>query len=245
MTHTIKSVIKTSFLDWRGKISTVLFLGGCNFRCPYCHNKDLVLYPQNINNIPLNNVINIILHNHGWVDGIVITGGEPTLNPHYLTHLTHTLRKTGLPIKLDTNGSHPAILEYLIENSLIDYVAMDFKAPLRDDAYALCSGIHHPPLPKIKQSIHTLLKHKIDYEFRITVCPTLLSTNDILSMAQSIDGAKKLTLQNFRPHNTLNPSFETIPPYSKTRLNNLRKITLPYVQECTIVAPQPINKEIP
>ncbi|MGA1868837.1 MAG: anaerobic ribonucleoside-triphosphate reductase activating protein [bacterium] len=232
----IKSVIKTSFLDWRGKICAVLFLGGCNFRCPYCHNKELVICPQEMENVSFDEVTRIIMKNPDWIDGVVITGGEPTLDPE-LIPLIEAIRDMDLLVKIDTNGSCPHILESLIERNLIYYIAMDFKAPLEKDVYALCSGINSPPISKIKQSIDLLLQNKVDYEFRVTLCPSLLGEREILAMAHSIKGARRFTLQNFRAHATLDPNFENERSYSKNELNRFRELILPFVQECNVIAP--------
>ncbi|MGA1824685.1 MAG: anaerobic ribonucleoside-triphosphate reductase activating protein [bacterium] len=236
MTNNIKAIINTSFLDWHGYICTVLFLGGCNFRCPYCHNKDLVMWPQKIKNIPFDEVQRIIMKNPGWIDGVVITGGEPTLDAQLIPLITK-IREMDLLVKLDTNGSNPDILEGIIKKKLVTYIAMDLKAPLEHNAYSRCIGITPPPLSKIKQSVQLLLQNNVDYEFRVTICPTLLDKQDILSMARTIKGARRFTLQNFRAHNTLDPAFENLTSYSKTELENFKRLIMPYVQECSVISP--------
>jgi len=223
--NNIKAVIKTSFLDWPGNISTVLFLGGCNFRCPYCHNKELVLSSHKMKDISFDKVKKILTQHPGWIDGVVISGGEPTLYSR-LIPLIKIIRNMGLKVKLDTNGSKPNILRKLIKEKLIDYIAIDFKAPLQKDIYARCIGIDIPILSKIKRSIRLLLREEVEYEFRTTVCPVLLEEKDIYKMAKDIRGAKRFILQNFKANNTLNPRFEKIVPYSEKRIEEMKKIIL-------------------
>jgi len=235
----IKGFINTSFLDWRGKISSIIFLANCNFRCPYCHNKDLVLCPQKIANIPLNKLEDKLRENADWIDGVVISGGEPTLHPQ-LKSLIKKIRNLGYKIKLDTNGSKPAVLHELIEEKLIDYIAMDFKAPLAADLYARCSGINMMDMmdmiSAIRCSILLLMKEKIEYEFRVTIYPGVLKKEHILAMAKEIKGARKFILQNFRPGLTLDPKLEKLEPCKKDDLNDMKNLIAPFVRECMVIS---------
>lgn len=233
-TPIIKGFLKTSFLDWRGRICPVIFLGGCNFRCPYCHNKELVLWPHELPTISFSQVQSCINSYGDWLDGIVISGGEPCLNPE-LFNLCESLRKMGLQIKLDTNGSLPKVLAQLIHDGLVDYVAMDFKAPLNEFSYRRCTGAW-TEVEKIGQSLDLLKNTGVDYEFRVTVCPGLLDINDIRAMGERIKGAKRFVLQNFVPHNTLEPSFADIAPYPKERLEQFQEAISFYVQETLIIS---------
>ncbi len=231
----IKSFLKTSLLDWRGHICCVVFLGGCNFRCPYCHNKDIVLWPERLSDIPLSEILDYISTYQEWIDGVVISGGEPCINSE-LPMLCELLRKTGTKIKLDTNGSKPKLLDLLIHEGLLDYIAMDFKSPLNETSYRRCTGIW-TDIESIKQTIDLLLKGSVDYELRVTVCPYLLNIEDIKNMGERIQGAKRLVLQNYLPQNTLESSFADIVPYPIEKLQEMKEVMSSYVQECLIISP--------
>lgn len=153
-----------SLIDWKGKIAVVLFLGGCNFRCGYCHNKDLVYFPHKFEAISVDSIIQYIIDNSDYIDGIVITGGEPTVNPD-LIEVLDKMRTTNIPIKIDTNGSNPRILKYIIDNHMIDYVAMDVKAP--PEKYEQVCGCD-VDMDDIKQSINIIKNSGIPHEFRTT-----------------------------------------------------------------------------
>lgn len=125
----IKGFIETSFLDWRGLISAVLFLPGCNFACPYCHNFTLVSDPDSLMSLPLDSVLDRLRPFVGWIDGVVVSGGEPTLHPG-LEELLGLIHQEGFQVKLDTNGYRPEVVKRVVEAGLVDMVAMDVKAPL-------------------------------------------------------------------------------------------------------------------
>lgn len=163
----LKSVVIPSFLDWSGKISAVLFLGGCNFRCPYCHNYPIAWTPDQFPDAEL------ATPRLDWIDGFVISGGEPTIHSTLPTFIKDLRDRFGLPIKLDTNGSNPAMLKHLIDEGLVESISMDVKAPLVMDKYSVCCGVSPPPLGEIEQSIQLLKDSPIDHEFRITPYPEL------------------------------------------------------------------------
>ncbi len=134
----IKGFLETSFVDWKGHLASVLFLGGCNFRCPFCHNRDLVLNPGGFEDVPLEYVVATIRkYRAHWIDKIVITGGEPTIHKN-LFALIGLLKNEGMSIKLDTNGSNPSVVKGLVNDGLIDCIAMDVKGPL--DRYSRWCG---------------------------------------------------------------------------------------------------------
>jgi len=187
----ICGVEKMSLVDWKGKIAVVLFLGGCNFRCGYCHNKDLVHFPGKFKAVELDDVMDYINENKDFLTGIVVTGGEPTVSPD-LFDLLEKLKTTSLPIKLDTNGSNPHVLKYLIDNKLIDFVAMDVKAPL--DRYEEICGCE-VDIWAIENSIAVIKNSGIEHEFRTTMLPEL-SPEDIEWIKTYI--GEELTLQEYR-----------------------------------------------
>ena len=221
MSFPIKGFLETSFVDWPGKIASVIFLPHCNFRCPYCHNHGLVLHPDQLPTIPFQQILQKIKKHKGWIDGVCITGGEPTLFPK-LVQLIECLRKEHVLIKLDTNGSLPEVLRRLIQDHLIDHVAMDVKAPLNSTSYSSCCGIS-VNLEKIKESIDLLQENLLPYEFRVTLVPTLLAREGILTLANELKGSEKLTLQNFNPDNPLDPDLKNVKPYTEQEIKEMQE----------------------
>lgn len=227
MRYPIKGFLETSFSDWPGKVTAVIFLPYCNFRCLYCHNYELVLHPEKFPDFPLGEIVAKIRSYRDWIDGLCLTGGEPTMHP-WLASLLRYLRQTlgpDLPIKLDTNGSFPGVLEELIQEGLIDYVAMDLKAPLRIDRYEQITGVSlgEKGLINIRRSIEILLAGQVDYEFRTTLIPVYLKEGDVYEIAQRIKGAKRYTLQTFNPRQTLDKSLETLKPFPEGTLRRMQK----------------------
>jgi pyruvate formate lyase activating enzyme len=212
MPYPIKGFLETSFSDWPGRVVSVLFLPSCNLRCPFCHNHGLVLHPEKFESFPWEVILEGLQRRRGWIDGVCLTGGEPTLHP-WLPRLIRELRSnrrltpTGRPlaVKLDTNGTHPETLEELLAEGLIDYVAMDLKAPLRTDRYSALTGVPcgEEQIGRIRASIQLLLEGKVEYEFRTTVVPTLLEEEEVYALARRIRGARRYTLQSFNPRDAL------------------------------------------
>ncbi|MBI5789679.1 MAG: anaerobic ribonucleoside-triphosphate reductase activating protein [Candidatus Schekmanbacteria bacterium] len=230
--YPIKGFIETSFLDWPGKVAAVVFLPGCNFRCPYCHNHELVLRPQTLLNIPLDNILERLKGFKGWIDGVVISGGEPTLQGK-LPELIGIFKQEGFLVKLDTNGSRPDLLEQLISKRLLDYIAMDVKAPLDDLHYRRVTG-KAVDVRQIRKSCDLLMSSPIEYEFRTTICPALLNLHDCEDLFAQLSGAKKLTLQNFNPHSTLDPKLQDIAPLSAQEMQALLESAKKWVKSCRV-----------
>lgn len=203
---------KTSLNEWPGKICSVIFVAGCNFRCPFCYNRDLVLYPEKLPLIKESEILEYCRKNKDLLDGVMITGGEPlkdqkpeTRNRKEtgdLSDFIEKLKKTGLQVGVETNGTNPEMVAYLIKNKLVDYLAMDIKAPLEKERYGQLTGVA-ADLEKIKESIRIIIDSKIDHEFRTTVVPGLLDKKDILGIIRSIRGARKYYLQKFQPGETV------------------------------------------
>lgn len=217
----LKGWARTSLIDYPGHIATVLFTGGCNFRCPPCHNADLVLRPGELPTLPREEVEAYLDHRVGLIDGVVITGGEPTVQPDLIPFL-RWLRAYDVEIKLDSNGYRPGVLEALLAEGLVDYVAMDVKAP--PAKYPLVAGRPNLDLARIERSIGLLQGGNLACEFRTTVVPTLLDGEDIVALARWLAGLVerpaelRYILQPFRPHNTLDPDLEQVSPYPLERL---------------------------
>lgn len=221
MSFPIKGFLETSFVDWAGKIASVIFLPRCNFRCPYCHNYELVLNPDRFPTIPIGHIVKQLKRHRRWIDGVCITGGEPTLLPN-LRQLIEALRNEHMLIKLDTNGSRPGTLEPLLKDHLLDHVSMDVKAPLEDEGYSRCSGVP-VNIEHLRESVDLLMAHAPSCEFRITVVPTLHKREHLLQLAYQLRGAAKLTLQHFSPVHTLDPRYSRIAPYADGELLSMQE----------------------
>lgn len=216
----IKGFIETSFVDWKGCLASVLFVGGCNFRCPFCHNRDLVLNPGGFENVPLEYVVATIRkYRAHWVDKIVVTGGEPTVHEN-LSSLIRLLKKEGMSIKLDTNGSNPAAVKGLVREGLIDCIAMDVKGPL--DRYSRWCGSEVND-QNIRESIEFITESGVDHYFRMTVVPFLHQEDDVYTVAAELRGSKDFIVQTFRPDITLNPAYERIKPFSPDKMTRIKQ----------------------
>jgi len=218
----IKGFIGVSLVDWDGKVSSVIFLPGCNMRCPFCYNTKLVLHPKELQTISFEEIRNYLRKNKGWIDGVVITGGEPTIQED-LPILCKEIKEMGLSVKLDTNGTNPSMIRKLISRGLVNSVAMDVKAPLTEDDYSRASGVDMTILLKrIEEAIDTLLKSGIEYEFRTTIVPTLHEKSDIEKICEKIKGCKKYAIQNFKTDvETIDPNFQGLKPFSNTETQSL------------------------
>jgi len=237
----IKGFIKTSLIEWEGKIVSIIFLSQCNLRCQYCHSPHLVNSPNELETIPVESVLESVRNNKGWIDGVVISGGEPTLNKG-LGEFIKEFKKIGKKVKLDTNGTNPGVLENLIDQKLLDYVAMDIKAPLVKEKYESVAGIDLN-VEDIKRSISIIMGSGIDYEFRTTVCPEFLNKADIKSMALSISGAKRYILQQFRPNICLNSELLETTPYTEEELDEFATVAGELVEKCWVRGKETVPRD--
>jgi pyruvate formate lyase activating enzyme len=213
---------KNSLIEWPGKVSAVLFLGGCSFRCPFCYNSGLVLDHTKLPSFSEKKALNFLEKRKKFLDGVMITGGEPLLEVRVgeLIEFIKKVKELGLLVGLETNGSNPKALAKLLKEKLLSYVAMDIKAPLTGKDYEKLTGVKID-IKKIKRSIGLIKNSGIDYEFRTTVAP-LLSEKDILQMAVSLKGVKKFALQVFRPVDSLiNPSLAKMKFFSREELEEI------------------------
>jgi pyruvate formate lyase activating enzyme len=201
----IKGFIETSFIDWPGRTCAVLFLGGCNFRCPFCHNHPLVLHPDELVSYPLDEIIAQLGPLRKWLGGVSVSGGEPTLDP-CLPELLKILRREGFQTKIDTNGSRPEVLAELLDDGLLDMVAMDVKTVLVRDKYEKCAGTG-VDLGAIRESIELIRKSGIAHEFRMTVLPGYHSRDDIAAWAAELESGRRLKLHNYDPRSPLAPDL--------------------------------------
>jgi pyruvate formate lyase activating enzyme len=224
----IRGFLETSFLDWDGKVSSLLFLPGCNFKCPFCSNWLLVHEPESLPEVKLDKIDHFLEERKDFIDGVVITGGEPTIHPG-LPELIRHFKDLGLLVKLDTNGTNPEMLKKLVTGNLklVDYIAMDFKAPL-NEKYDIACGTK-VNLAEIKESIKLIMNSGGDYEFRTTVIPNLLGEAEIGEIAQTIAGAKKYALQQFVPAHSMIKEMRALGPHPAETILKLAEIAKKYV----------------
>ena len=189
----IVGIQKNSFIDYRGRIAAVIFTPGCNMDCYYCHNRSIICGEGCRSNYKEEEVLDMLLRRRKFLDGVVISGGEPTLQSD-LELFIDKIKDMGYKVKLDTNGTNPLILERLVNSGRVDYVAMDIKGPF--ERYEEICGVNIN-LGDIERSLAFLMEGRVDYEFRTTVVPDL-GENDILAIAERIKGAKRYILQQFR-----------------------------------------------
>ena len=210
---------KTSLLDYPEKIAAILFTQGCNFRCGYCHNPELLNSNKTIN-ISENDFFDFLKTRQGKLDGVVITGGEPCLQGD-IVEFIEKIKELEYLVKLDTNGSYPEKLEKLVKNNLIDYVAMDIKAPL--PKYHIITGSIIEP-QKISDSINMIMSSGIPYEFRTTVLKSQLNLEDFKEIAVLISGAEKYYLQKFAANKIYNQALINEKTYSVEEFEKIIEI---------------------
>jgi pyruvate formate lyase activating enzyme len=210
---------KTTLLDYPGKVAATVFLGGCNFRCPFCHNGSLVLHPQSEPEICEEEILSVLKKRQGILEGVCVTGGEPTLSAT-LPEFLHKIKALGYPVKLDTNGSHPEIVKMLARENLIDMVAMDIKtSPAR---YPVVCGLSSPDMEAIYESADFLINGTLPYEFRTTVVKELHQASDFEEIGKWLAGAKYYYLQAYKDsEDVLQPGFHS---YSFEELECFREI---------------------
>ncbi len=215
---------KLTLLDYPGKVACTVFLSGCNLRCPYCHNPGLVLTERsNGPGIPESEVLAFLEKRKGKLDGVCVTGGEPTLQPD-LPEFLKKLHDLGYATKLDTNGTNPGMLESLLLNGVLDYVAMDIKnSPFR---YAeTCGGVD--VLSKVQESAELLLDGPAEYEFRTTVCKPLHTEKEMKEIGRWLYGAKRYYIQAFVDSGNLVSGG--VQAHTREELARLRQAVLPYI----------------
>ena len=224
----IQGLQKMTLLDFPGQVACTVFLGGCDFRCPFCHNFELVRGPLP-DSMDEQDFFAFLDKRHGLIDGVAITGGEPCLHPD-LPEFIGRIRQAGFLVKLDTNGYHPAMLARLIEAKQLDYVAMDVKNS--PGKYARTAGLAHVDLARIGESIGLLMESGIDYEFRTTVVAELHESGDFAEIGEWIAGAKRYFLQAFVEKDTVpdrtlsSPSLETMVEYRETAAQFVKRVEI-------------------
>ncbi|MBU0480172.1 MAG: anaerobic ribonucleoside-triphosphate reductase activating protein [Proteobacteria bacterium] len=228
----IKGFIDTSFIDWPGRSCAVLFLAGCNFRCPFCHNHPLVVNPGALTSFTLTDILEQLKPLRKWLGGICVSGGEPTLDPDLRDLLQH-LHGEGFELKIDTNGSNPDILQSLLEQNLVQMISMDVKTVFVQQQYDTICGTH-VDLEKIKQSIRLIKKSGIDHEFRITVIPAFHTKKDIAAWVEQLGTDSVLKLQNYKPDSVMNPDLSGMNVFSPDQFRDLENIVESVSRDITV-----------
>ncbi len=223
---------KTSLIDYPGLISSIVFVGGCNMRCPYCQNPDLINNQGILPDIKEQEVIKFLKSRKEFIDALVITGGEPTIHSEILPFI-RKVKRMGLKVKLDTNGTNPELLTKLLDNKLLDYIAMDVKAS--PENYSKAIGGVKLSMSNIRKCIKLIIDSGVNYEFRTTVVPGINSKSDLLRIGKWLKGASKFALQQFRSEfPTLDPSYRHRSTYSLSELERFRKALMKYFKEVEV-----------
>ena len=225
----IQGLQKLTLLDFPGKMACTVFTGGCNLRCPFCHNSPLVINPPKESFYPDEEIFAFLAKRKGILDGIAITGGEPLMQPD-IEDFIKEVKNRGFAVKIDTNGTYPEKLRRIVENGLADYVAMDVKSSL--GSYSQCVGIGNYDTSKIEESVAFLKQGAVDYEFRTTVAEGLHTEEDIEEMGKWLKGAKRHFLQAFKDSGELIGFGLSEMP--KERMYAMRDIMRKYIPECEI-----------
>jgi pyruvate formate lyase activating enzyme len=225
--HGIKGFLGLTLVDYPGKVAAVVFLGGCNLRCPFCQNPSLVKATVQLPDLELPSLLDSLNRRRKLIEGVVVTGGEPTVHPHVL-YLLRELRTLGLAIKLDTNGLRPPRLREMVKENLVDYFAMDLKtAPMR---YPAALGAPADAAQRLRQSVDYLRQCGVDYEFRTTCVPGFVGEEDMLAIGRFIQGAPRYYLQQYVAGQVLDAGACNRPPYPHEVLERFQTLSAPYVQ---------------
>ena len=221
----IKGLANTTLTDYPGLVAATIFTGGCDFCCPFCHNRSLVVHPEKLPSLPAEDVLDFLERRKAALEGVCITGGEPLIQED-LSDFMAVLKDMGLKIKLDTNGYDPTHLDHLLKAGLVDYVAMDIKGP--QDSYVKASGCPDLDLTRIKLSVDLLKGSDINYEFRSTIVRELHSREDIEHIGQWLHGANAYYLQPYvESEDVIMPVFSS---YSKAEMISFQKMLRPYIR---------------
>jgi len=226
----IKGFQKLSLIEYPEKISAIVFLGKCDFLCHFCYNIDLVKNYDKLPDIPEKDILDFLSTRKGLLDGVAITGGEPTLHKD-LPGFIKKVKDLGFLVMLETNGSNPRMIKELIDKKLVDYIAMDIKASL--EKYDEVAGVKVNK-KNIQESIDIIRNSGVDYEFRATVVPKHFKKEDALAIGKWLKRSKRLFLQEFRPDKTLDESYQKIKPYPPEKLKEFAKLMKPFFDSVKI-----------
>jgi len=231
MTHMkIAGLQKISMVDFPGHVCATIFTQGCNFRCGFCHNRDLITTDADFQ-FSQEEMFGYFNSRKKMLEAVCITGGEPTLWPD-LPELIRKIKDAGLKVKLDTNGSRPQMVRDLLGEGLLDYIAMDVKTSF--GKYPLLN-IPDNTEEALAETIRAMISSDIEYEFRTTCVPGIVAVDDIYSIGKAIKGARRHCLQQFRPSgNVVEEKYSDLKPYTKEKLKEMRSISERFVEEAVI-----------
>lgn len=220
---------KLTLLDYPGHLAATIFLGSCNMRCPFCQNASLVTNPSSQPIIPVKEILEVLSKRKNVLEGVCISGGEPTLS-NDLPEFIKEIKALGFKVKLDTNGTNPAMIKALVQEQLIDFIAMDIKNSR--EKYALTSGTSNIDMKPIEESVSYLLSSPVDYEFRTTIVKELHTEEDMLSIGEWIKGANAYYLQSYKDSgDILAPGLSD---HSKETLTHFVTLLTPYVKSVSL-----------
>ncbi|MDY4670328.1 MAG: anaerobic ribonucleoside-triphosphate reductase activating protein [Oliverpabstia sp.] len=220
---------KLTLLDYPGRLACTVFLGHCNFRCPFCHNAGLVLNPEDEPVIPIEEILGTLKKRKGILDGVCITGGEPTVHKK-LPEFVQQIKKMDYSVKLDTNGTNPQMVREMVKAGLLDYVAMDIKNS--PEKYGETAGIARADLEAIHETVEFLKSGEVDYEFRTTVTRELHKKEDFLKIRKWISGSRRYFLQAYKEsEQVIHPVYSS---YSREQLENFRQLLLEEISQVEI-----------
>lgn len=222
----IKGFLPTSLTDWASKTTSIVFLNRCNLRCRYCHNGELALGIEGQSMTPAY-VLSKMYDKKDWIDGVVITGGEPTLNSDLPEFCRDIKKHIDIPIKIDTNGTNPNMIRLLLNEGLVDKISMDVKAPLLEEGLysSICQANVKTDI--LEQTVNIIIDSGVSYEFRTTLCSAFLQPDDVLKIVCElccISGGrlKEFSIQNFNPDKTLDPALKSVKKLDESVLRDLR-----------------------
>jgi len=224
-----------TLLDYPGKVACIIFTAGCNFRCGYCHNAEFVL-PEKIKErmndmIPVEKIFNFLDKRKGKLDGVVVSGGEPTMHPDLIDFI-RKIKEKGFLVKLDTNGTNPVVVEKLLSEKLVDYIAMDVKAS--KEKYDELTGVKNN-YAAIKHSRELIKASEIDYEFRTTVIKGFHDEEEMKKIAHFSRGAKMYSIQNFRPQKVLDKGYKQFTGFPKKELEAFKVIAEEKIEKVQVL----------
>lgn len=228
----VKKVVERNLKEWEGKAVTILYLGGCNFKCPYCNQKDLVFEPNSIHDIQYEMIKEFLLSNKKWVDGVVISGGEPTLNQSLLPLLLD-LKKLGFLTKVLTNGTNETIIRKLLLSKLINLISIDIKAPIDEEKYKKFIKSRFD-LRNLKNLLTFLKTSSFDYEISVTPHPSTMSEEDFEEIVESLTGIKRFVIRKIEKNDYLDEKLKNITPYSDDYIHMLYLKAKRYFKECVV-----------
>ncbi len=223
--------LPSSLIEWEGEVAAVACLQGCNLRCPFCHSYKFIPGGEPEARVDPHEILSHFLSSDGFLDGLVVSGGEPTVHAG-LADFLRFFKENGIRVKLDTNGTNPGLLRSLLDEGLADYVAMDVKAPL-DGPYSKAAGREIDPAV-LRESVELLKGAGVGYEFRTTVVPAFLALEELKLVAEAVSGAEKWFLQQFEPADCLDPEMGKVEPYSPEKLREFAREVGGRVRSCRI-----------